>query len=208
MLALSSVSFAQAPQLTDANINSLIQTGFKADGHWILHAPGVHLYDKWSSLGAATDKTGNVSAGFSVDVYTPSAWIEYQAFLAHQKMMPFTLESVTPDMRRHVLRVVAHPDTPRQVTAKGMAWTSSVEHVVIQDSAKRIVIQPTAETPSTQEVQSAVSSPITMHGQTAEFSLDDLTKIQDADQHGEFIITVIGQTKKDFKVKAKDLEKL
>lgn len=171
-------------------------------------SPGLHLYDKWALLGAVADKTGTQTAGFSVDIFTPSSWIEYQAFLAHQKMMPFSLESVTPEMRRNVLRVIAHPDTPRQVTARGMAGSSNVDHVVLQDSAKKIVIQPTAETAIDKNVQSAISSPITMHGQLAEFSLEDVSRIRGGDGHGEFIVIVIGQTKKDFKVKAKDLPKL
>jgi len=208
VLSLCSATFAQTTSLSDADVNTLIQNGFKDDGHWVLHQPGVHLYDKWASLGAAADKTGNQTSGFSVDIYTPSAWIEYQAFLAHKKMMPFTLESVTPDMRREVVRVVAHPNTPHQVSARGMAWTSNVDHVVMQDTAKKTVIHPTSETASDREVQSAVSSPLTMHGQIAEFAVEDVRKIRGADGQGEFFVTVIGETKKDFKVKAKDFAKL
>jgi hypothetical protein len=211
LFAVCNLSFAQTVQtstLSDADINILIQNGFKGDGHWILHEPGVHLYDKWASLGAAADKTGNQTSGFSVDIFTPSAWIEYQAFLAHKKMMPFTLESVTPDMRREVVRVVAHPNTPRQVSARGMAWTSNVDHVVMQDSAKKTVIQPISETASDRQVQSAVSSPLTMYGQIAEFAVEDVRKIRGVDGQAEFFVTVIGETKKDFKVKTKDFAKL
>ena len=197
------------PPLTDAEINTAIQKGIKDEtGKIFIKQAGVHLYDKWRETGAVSDKTGTQTAGFYVDLYTPAAWIEYQAVLAHRKMMNFTLAVVTPEMRREVVRVIAHPDMPRQVSARGMSGASNVDHVVLQDSDKKVVIQPKSEIPLDQVAQSALSAPITMHGQTAEFSIEDFRSVRGADGQGEFYITVIGDTKKDFKVKSMDFAKL
>ncbi len=161
---------------------------------------------------SVADNTGNSPSGMSVDVYTPQAWIVEQAFLAQEKMMPFTMKDVTPDMRRNVIRVVGHPSTPVNLTANGMGYASNVTHVVLRYTKKSAVIQPETETPTNQTIQSAVGSPIVMHGQVAEFSLADLAAARGPSGGGEFFVTLLGDNpiaaRKDFKVKSKDFSKL
>ena len=169
---------------------------------------GLHLDDVGGRFAAAMDKSGNSSLGFDLYLYTPSTWIEYQAAEAHHLMRVFKPSDVTDDMKRDVIRVMVHANTPNKVTHNGMRSASNVDHVVMQDASRKIVIQPIKEEQSDEMVASAVSSQFTMHGQVAEFSETDFNTVR-GDGDAEFYVTVIGdKQKKDFKVKSKHFSKL
>ena len=112
-------------------------------------------------------------------------------------------------MRRNVIRITVEANTPDHVNAAGMRSASNVDHVVIQDSARTIAVQPTSEESVDQMVASAISSQFHMHGQVAEFDADEVQKVRGAKGDGEFFVTVIApRYKRDFKVKAKHFSKL
>lgn len=204
---------AAAPLVTfsDGQINRMIQVATKDNGKWSMHSPGLSLFDRWAAVQAMSDKTGETSAGFSVTIYTAPSWIEYQATLALHLMEPFTPASVTPDMRQDVVRVIAYPSTATALTGAGLADTSNVSHVVMQDATRKVVIQPTSETVVDQTQDSALRS-ATTHGISAVFAQADVLRIRGADGKGEFFVTVIGdnarRAHKDFKVKSKDFDQL
>jgi hypothetical protein len=201
----SCVAHGQSTSLTDESIAAAIKKGMNEKPAQV----GLHLDDVGSHFAAAMDKTGNASLGFDLYLYTPATWIEYQAAEFHHLMKVFKLSDLTEDMQRDVIRIMVHANTPQSVSRNGMRRSSNVDHVVIQDLARKEVVQPSAETQSDEMVASAVSSQFTMHGQVVEFASEDVKKIRGASGEAEFYVTVIGdKQKKDFKVKAKHFSKL
>ena len=87
----------------------------------------------------------SANSGFSVKIYSPKRWIEYQSSLAHSLMRPFSIVDVTPEMKLKVLRVVALPKTPDRLDARGFSVASSVARIVLMDKAKAITVQPIKE---------------------------------------------------------------
>jgi hypothetical protein len=150
------------------------------------------------------------SNGFRLQVYTPLAWIRQLASDAAKEYRPFSVGDLNDDAVAPVLRVVAFPDTPNTVTAQGMQGTSSVQHVVLRDEARRIVVQPTFKEPFTEEAANAMGGKATFVGLQAQFPLDDLREIWGPKGDREFFITVIGagREEKDFKVKKKHFDDL
>ena len=148
------------------------------------------------------------SSGFWLEAWTPLSWIEQLASNSAKQFRPLTIEGVTPEMQEAVFRVVVHPDSPTQVSANGMAGTSSVEHVVLRSENKQIVIQPLSVESFTEEAANAMGGKATFQGVIAKFPLDGLREVRGGD--GEFFITVIGvdRENKDFKVKSKHFSKL
>src|SRR5260221_6548541 len=110
-------------------------------------------------------------------------------------------------MRRPVLRVVVHPDSPE---VRAYAPSSSVSHVVIQTTAKKpVVLQPLAEEPFDQNFESMRGHVVELSGVTAIFSLDGLASIRAADPKREFIIRIVGSySSKNFQVKTKHFPNL
>ena len=205
MSMVSCVANGQSTALTDESIAASISKGMNEKPSQV----GLHLDDVGSRFAAAMDKTGNASLGFDLYLYTPSTCIEYQAAETHHLMKVFKAADLTEDMKRDVIRIMVHANTPQSVNRTGMRNSSNVDHVVMQDLARKEVIQPTAEIQSDEMVASAVSSQFTMHGQVVEFAADDVKKIRGANGDAEFFVTVIGdKQKKDFKVKAKHFSKL
>jgi hypothetical protein len=65
-------------------------------------------------------------AAYSIVVYTPLKWIEYEAAVAHRQLRPFTYADVTPVMREPILRVMAYPSRADYITGTGLSMSSSV----------------------------------------------------------------------------------
>ena len=78
------------------------------------------------------------------------------------------------------MRVVVYPDTPGEVSARGVAGTSSVQHVVLRDKAKKIVIQPTLNEAFTEEAKNAMGGNMQYVGVRLEFPLDGLRELRGA----------------------------
>lgn len=102
--------------------------------------------------------------------------------------------------------MVANPDTPERINREGRAYSSSVQHVVIRDETRRVVVQPRFKDEFQEEVQNAMGAKLAYQGVRAVFSMEELKGARD--RAGEFIITVVGEREKDFKVKTKHLPEL
>jgi hypothetical protein len=151
-IAHSQVEQSKTHSLTEQEELEAIQIGLKAKGK----STGLEIADTGrgiaNALAAMGNNAGNTTSGtgFSLVLYTPKTWVAQQASNAAKRYEPFTVESITSDMLSPVLRVIVHPDTPTQISGAGMRYTSSVEHVVLRDEAKTLVVQPSSDRPFTE----------------------------------------------------------
>ena len=84
----------------------------------------------------------NASAGAGLR-YTPTTWLMQQASNAAKKYQVMDPAApVAPELLEPVFRVIAHPDMPNTVSKSGMTGTASLEHVILRDEQRKIVIQP------------------------------------------------------------------
>jgi hypothetical protein len=203
-ILFASFAGAQTATLTTDAINAAIQVGEKQKNR----DHGLTLHDTLSALGAIADNPS--STGFSVVVYTPTTWVRHNAAVRAKKYQHLLLEDVDEDMREPILRVIANPDVPRQVTAKGARGSSSVDHVVLQDKTKEITIQPISMEPFTDDVKNALGASLTYAGMRANFKLEDLKELRGPNGDREFYVLVIGSTgeEKRFEVKKKHFDDL
>ena len=189
----------QVLSFTDQEIEKIISEGMKLKGG----ESGLQMEDFSNAF--LSGLSGGSGTGFKVTIYTPVTWIKKQASSAAKEYKGFSTSDVTGEMRKPVLRVIAYPNTPTSVTAKGMIGTSSVEHVVLRDSKKQIAIQPIHTESFDSEVANAMGGKKAFRGIRAEFQLEDLKKIRSLDKKQEFFITVVGESvEKNFKVKKDD----
>jgi hypothetical protein len=140
--------------LSATEINQAIAVGSKGKGReqglvlvdvgqtWVRALDGLNT----GLNGASADRSGT-NTGFKVVLYTPIAWIRQHASDAAKEFRTLTAENVTDDLTEPVLRVIVFPDTPTYVIASGFWNTSSVQHAVLRDSKKRIVVQPVFKEP-------------------------------------------------------------
>ncbi len=185
-----------------------LAVGAKAKGGrrgLVLRDSGQAWAQALTAFGNGANGTSNAmpSTGFWVEAWTPLSWIEQQASNAAKRYQALTVDDIDAEMRAPVFRVVVHPDTPAEVTARGMAGTSSVDHVVLRCNQKKLVLQPLSVEPFTEDAQNAMGAKVGFQGVIATFPLDGLTAVRG--RSGEFFITVIGDggEEKNFKVKPK-----
>jgi hypothetical protein len=129
---------------------------------------------------------------------------------ASKEYRTFTVADVSDESLEPVFRVVAYPDTPNTVSAAGLRGTASVQHVVLRDETRRIVVQPTFKESFTQEASNAFGGHATFEGVRVKFAMSDVRELRGPKGDREFFITVIGNTgeEKDFKVKKKHFDDL
>lgn len=202
-MAISGGLGAQKIALTDDDIAVALATGTKAKGK----PQGLVLRDSAQGFMAAMSETGG-SSGFWVELFTPTTWVMQQASNAAKKYQVLKAP-LAPELLEPVLRVIAHPDTPSHVTSSGMAGTASVEHVILRDEQKRVVIQPTWTEPFNEDVSNAMGGKAAFTGLNAKFPVD-LREIRGPKGDSEFFITIVGATQeeKNFKVKDKHFKDL
>jgi hypothetical protein len=202
---------AQTQVLTDAEKTDAIRAGVREKGALtglVLRDTGQGWANAFSS-GLNKYQTANTNTGFSLRVYTPRTWVEQEASNAAKEYRPFTMSEITEEMLEPVLRVVVYPDMPTVLSGSGMSNASSVEHVVLRDGNKRLVMQPIAKEPFTDTTSSALRD-AAYQGLTAKFRLDALCELRGPKMNQEFFIVVVGQgtKEKEFKVKEKHFDRL
>jgi hypothetical protein len=208
---------AQKQTLTDQDKADAVQFGVKAKGK----LTGLLLQDSgqgWANAlnamntglnGYRNQSDTSTNTGFSVRVYTPKTWVEQLASNAAKEYRPFVVADITEEMLEPVLRVVVYPDKPRHLTGSGMSGTSSVEHVVLRDENKRLVVQPISKESFSDTASSALRD-MTYEGIIAKFPLDAVRELRGAKGDKEFLIVVVGAgtKEKEFKVKEKHFDRL
>jgi hypothetical protein len=194
---------------TDQQIAANIQIGLKARGR----TQGLVLEDSFKRFTAALTAGGTgptASNGFSVTAYTPLAWVRQLASDAAKEYRQFGTESVSDEMLEPMFRVVAFPDTPNTVTAEGLRGTASVQHVVLRDESRKIVVQPVSKEPFVQEAANAMGGRASFEGLRLKFRMEDVRELRGTRGDREFFITVIGSTReeKDFRVRKRHFDDL
>jgi hypothetical protein len=151
------------------------------------------------------------NTGFSLRVYTPKAWLMQLAADAAKEYRSFTVRETTDEMLEPVLRVVVYPDKPTYVTASGMLGTSSVQHVILRDEQKRLVVQPSFKEDFEETASNAMGGKAAFQGLRAQFPMDGVRELRGPNNDREFYIVVIGSAvskEKEFKVKQKHFASL
>jgi hypothetical protein len=203
LAALSLAVFAFGQQLTDDQVRLAIERGSGKR-----HQIGLTLNDKQTAFFSALACRTCGQSGYTITVYNPEQWIELGAAQAKKEMQPFTVADVTDQMRAQELHVVALPSRAEYLTGNGIALSSSVHRVVLNDTARQTTIQPLAVRQDTLQSNSALRSfEYTMA--SAEFSLEDVERLRESDPKGEFFVVVVGDNQnKFFKVKSRDFKRL
>jgi hypothetical protein len=166
---------------------------------------GLYLNDVETAMfSGLADNGQTATSGFSIIIYSPFHWIEYQAAFAHHELRPFTVDDVTPEMRADVLHIVALPNTPDSLTGAGMSASSGVERIVVCDRSKTNTVQPLAEQSATTTVDSALRSK-DYTKLASVFNRAEVERLRDLDKRREFFVVVIGDSgaRKFFDIKAK-----
>ncbi len=200
LMLAPTATFAQKATLTDQEIDAAIAVGTKAKGREM----GLDLEDFSAALAAGLAKNGS-GTGYVVFMYTPTTWIREQASAAAKEYRKLTRDDITEEMLAPVLRVVIHPSRPTMVT--GAASRSSVEHAVLRDEKRVVVIQPTFKEAFADGVSNAMGGRIDLQGVQVQFPLDGVREVRAAGD-GEFLLTVVGGFEKDFKIKKKHFDRI
>ena len=201
VLALALSAFGQ--QLTDDQVRRAIARGNRKP-----HQIGLTLNDKQTAFFSRIVCQTCGQSGYTITVYNPEQWVELCAAQAKKEMQPFSEADVTDEMRAQELHVVALPSQAEYLTGNGIAGSSSVHRVVLNDTARQTTIQPLEVRQNTLQGNSAFRS-VEYTMASAEFSLSDVARLRDSDPKGEFFIVVVGDNQnKFFKVKSRDFKTL
>ncbi len=194
---------------SEAQMRAAIEAGKKSKGRSTalsISDAGRGFMNAMAALGNSNNATAGT--GFRLAMYTPLTWVEQQASDAAKVYKPFGPDDVTDDMLRPVLRIVVYPD--KATDFRNQAQTSSVEHVVVRDEARRRVLQPLSLEPFAEGVQTVGGAQLQYTGMLATFDLDEVRALMDAPGLDEFFVTVIGEgaKEKNFKIKNKRFKDL
>jgi hypothetical protein len=187
--------------MSDAEVRAAVLQG-KHDGSPSMI--GLYLNDVQTNVLSHALTPEQATNGFSIIIYTPSRWVEYQAALAMRMMAPFEFENVTPEMKSRVLHVVALPNTPDRLNGLNMSAATSVGRVVVCDKDKKTTVQPLTGDATSVTLDSALrSKDYTSIAST--FDLREIDTVRGESKTDEFFVVVIGENgaRKFFKVKQK-----
>jgi hypothetical protein len=212
-LSFAGVS-AQRQALLAVDQADAVRIGVKAHGG----LTGLSLTDSARAFGNMMTQMNNGmngrhdttdGTGFSLRVYTPKTWIEQQASNAAKEYRPFVVADITEEMLEPLLRVVVYPDKPTVISGQGMRNSQSVQHVVLRDEKKTLVVQPISKEPFSDVASSALRD-MAYEGIIATFPLDAVRTLRGPSGDKEFLIVVVGEGRqeKEFKVKEKHFERL
>jgi hypothetical protein len=147
-------------------------------------------------------------SGFTVYIYTPARWIEYQAWLAASDLKNFTIADVNADMRANVLHIVVLPSEAEKLTGPGMVQAQGVKRVILRDTAQRLQLEALQSTDSTVTDSSALRD-VSYNAVTAVFPMGRVLELRKMDKKGEFLIIVIGEKSNTmFKMKQRHIKYL
>jgi hypothetical protein len=201
--------------LTDEQIERAIQRGAanrkESKCGLELTDKGRDFFNAMTAVGNSLNGTNNATqgGGFKIWIYTPEEWVCQISFEAAREYRVLGRGDLTPEDLADVVRVVAYPDTPTEVSAAGMQQQSSVAHIVIRDARKREAIQPIEKQTFTEDVQNAMGAKLQYVGVVAFFDPREVDAIRRQDKKGEFHVTVVGDNgEKNFKIKHKHFARL
>jgi len=187
--------------LSDEEIEEAIKAGFEYEGR------GLYLKDEWKFLSSTGSK------GFAIWIVTPRARICNAAYDAKRRYIEFTREDVIEDEEflEPVILILAYPDTPVRPVREDLRRAQNVEHVVIADTSRKLIIQPISIESFYHEETYEDGTVLNYKGASVKFAIEDVIKVSENDfkKKGEFYIKVIGpRSEKEFKIKDKHLKHL
>lgn len=185
---------AQETNLSLADIEAAIEAGMSLSAGdvsdcGIAHGDGG-IYDQSLAVNCSVAKIGMRMLDWGapyVRVFTPVAWIEFQAYRAKQEFRELDPADVDAD---NVLRVFVHPvrDTDK------IGESVPVKHVVLQSEDKQMVVQPISVERYEIVVKNRVGFAETYYGLKVLFRIEDLARIRATSHDREFFITVIAES--------------
>jgi hypothetical protein len=205
ILLFSNVFICQAQELkiryplTNDNMEEAINVGFDRK------RCGLYLKEQWKSW------CGWRNSGFSLWILTPYGRICNAAYEAQREYLNFSRKDVTKEMLLPYVLIIVYPNMPRKATIKNFERAQGIEHVVLADTKKTLIIHPSALELFDQEKRMGNGVVVTYKGAYVEFTIEDILRVSRKDfrKKGEFIIKVIGvKSEKEFKIKGKYLQHL
>ena len=175
---------------------------------------GLHLADAGQQFTATLgglDRSGTTPSNeFSLQVYTPLAWIRQLAGHARQEHRTFRPGDVADDLSEAVLRIIVYPRTHNAVTRSGVSAAASVRHVVLCNRDGRIVVQPTFKEPFQEVDANAIGERAAHGGVLVKFPMDAVRELRGQAGDRDFFITVTASTgvERDFRVEKKHFDGL
>ena len=137
---------AQQALLSDADQAEAIKVGAKAEGR----VTRVLLMDMGNgNMGplfgnafvTASNPAIDTAEGFSIRVYTPKTWIHQAGRRRREALQAVHRRGHhTRDAVPNGSACDRHPDKPTKLTGGGVGVASNVEHVVLRDDAKTLVV--------------------------------------------------------------------
>jgi hypothetical protein len=189
--------------LNESEITAAIEKGSREH----LRNIGLTLLDVQTALLSGIACKTCQESGYTVKVFTPLKWIEFQAASAKRELLPFSMADVTPEMREPLLRVIAEPSKAVYINGTGLAGASSVHRVVLADRNKQNLVQPLTNERGSVEDNSAFRS-VTYSNAFATFRLADVDAIR-GNLDEEFFVIVVGDNQnKYFKIKTRMFKSL
>ncbi len=190
--------------LTDEQVTAAIERALHGKRHDI----GLALNDIQTAFFSGLGNRTSGTSGFTIYMFTPTSWIEFQAVRARREMMPFGLNDVTSDMRMPYLHVLALPSTADYITGVGLSMASSVRRVVMSNTERTETIQPLDLSHGTVQSNSAFRS-VDYVSAGAVFRMQDVQRLRGMDKNREFFIVVVGDNQnKFFKIKERFFKQL
>lgn len=206
IVVFTSQCFAQC--LTEEEIDAAIQAGMKKKKE----RHGLNLEDQTKNFLNAMANMNRPAysyrqeKGFSINVFTPITWIRQMSANAAKEYRTFTRTDVTEEMKLPVMAVVVYGRKGKDYQE---IFGESVQHVVIRNESRSMVIQPHSIDSFSDGQQNIFGASEEYIGKQAMFYLQDVTRLRKESPDGEFFITVIGEkSEKDFKIKKKHFDKM
>lgn len=193
---------AQAQTMSDEAVATAVERGNKTTPDrvgLVLTPSGFGLKDFVGGGISLNPLNSNANPwdGFAVVLFTPQTWVEQAAAKAKAVYKPFSINDVTDDMRRPVLRIFSKQ--------------GYVERIVIRSADKASAIQLSASITCPDDAIYFGNNGGSLECRGFEFSMDEVRKIQSLDKNKELLVTVIliqAAGERDFKVQKKHLKRL
>jgi hypothetical protein len=198
------ISSRAGSALSDSQIAEALALGGKEKGQ----QQGLVIRDSEQGFANALSTSPGSHNGFELRIYTPARWIRQLAANAAKEYRTLGVADISEEDRRQILRVFVEPDTPTHVSAAGVRFARSAQHVVLKNEQKTFVVQPISKEDVSQEVSNAMGGRASFSGLRTSFDMNDLREVRGKD--GEFFVVVIGDkgSEREFKIKDKHFKRL
>lgn len=150
------------------------------------------------------------TSGFSVELYTPYAWLAKVARSSAQTGVPMLPSHIDGGLRLPLMRIVCYADAP-EVVREGV-YGNPVESVVLlpADKKRPEQIVPVETARVSDKYMTPSGDSVDVGPLVASFQLSDIADLSSLDKKGEFYVRIIAADgeEEDFKIKNKHFKHL